>query len=195
MSLAKFRTQASLAALAALMTPAIAGAQTASTLAPASAATASRDRDGNDYEAYVPLTTGWYRGRISLYLSTDASDRSVARATHTNYAPKLANAIASNPSSVDDIYQFTNFKQGNVLPSTPRPAGPENDDPAYTPLWQLSLVTWKPGVSPRVLRSEDAILDARDRGLVSIRKTNVVINCPVVYTPSGGLLYGVHILR
>ena len=151
-----------------------------------------RDRDDRDYEAIVPVTVGWYNGQISLYLSTDSSRRDVSRATHTNYVPKLRNAIAGG--AVDDIYQFTNFKQGNILPSSPAPAGSENTDPSYTPLWQLSLVTWVSG-QPHTLKSEADVLVEKGAGHVTVVKTDVVINCPVIFTPRGGVLYGVHIRR
>lgn len=160
--------------------------------APATAAVVPADRDGHDYEAIVPVVQGWYNGQISLYLSTDSSRRDVSRLTHTNYVAKLRGAIAG--AAVDDIYQLTNFKQGNILPSAPAPAGPENGDPSYTPLWQLSLVTWIAG-QPHTLKSEAAVFAEKAAGHVSIVKTDIVINCPVIFTPRGGLLYGVRIIR
>lgn len=51
--------------------------------------------------------------------------------------------------AVDDIFVFANFTQGNVLASSPHPAGPENTDTNYSPLWQISLVSWNPGTQPR----------------------------------------------
>ena len=180
---------ATLAALAVNTAPS--NAQSHSTLI-ANVAVSPTDRDARDYEAVVPVVQGWYNGRISLYLSTDSSQRDVARATHTNFVPRLAGAIAGG--AVDDIYQLVNFKQGNILPSSPAPAGPENIDPNYTPLWQLSLVTWISG-HPHTLKSEQEVLAEKAAGHVRIVKTNVVINCPVIFTPRGGLLYGVRILR
>jgi hypothetical protein len=38
-----------------------------------------------------------------------------------------------------------------------------------------------------VLKSEEEVLSARDQGLVTVVKTNIVVNCPVIYTPYGGL--------
>ncbi len=143
--------------------------------------------------AGLPIVSGFYKGRVALYVSTDTSDQSVARANHLNYVPRLAGSIAGG--AVDDIYLFANVHQGNVIPSAPTPTGSENANPAYTPLWQVSYVSWKPGTHPRELRSEEAILEARTDGLVTIRKTNIVINCPVFYTPTGGLLPGVHFQR
>jgi hypothetical protein len=49
-------------------------------------------------------------------------------------------------------------------------------------------VTWKAGTTPRVLKSEEEVLGARDDGEVTLEKTNIVLNCPVIYTPEGGKL-------
>lgn len=134
----------------------------------------------------LPLVHCWYKGKVAYYIQTEASDQALAQKQGVNYVPQLSNAISSG--AVDDIYNITNFNQGNVIPSAPIPAGPGNTDPTYSPIWQLSLVTWKAGTSPHVLKSEEEVLNARDQGLVTIVKTNIVINCPVIYTPFGGLL-------
>lgn len=140
----------------------------------------------------LPSIPGWFDGKIALYASTDTSDQGAATANKLNYAPSLANA--ANTGAVDDIYTVTNFSQSNVVPSAPQPAGPKNTNKAYSPLWQLSQVTWASGTTPHTLTSEKAILDAKAKGLVTIVKTNVVINCPIIYTPSGGTLPGAHVI-
>lgn len=142
--------------------------------------------------ATLPVTTGWFDGEPSFYLSTDASDRAVAAANRANYAPLLANA--ANTAAVDDIYAVTNFKQGNIIPSAPVPAGPTNANMAYSPLWQLSTVTWNAGATPRLLRSEAEVLAMKSAGKVTVVKTNIVINCSVLYTPQGDVLPGTDIL-
>lgn len=140
-----------------------------------------------------PAVAGWYDGKIALYASTDTSDAGVANGTpKLNYVPRLA--YAANTNAVDDIYTVTNFAQSNIIPSHPQPAGPNNADPNYTPLWQLSKVTWNSGTHPHVLRSEQEVLSAAASGLVTLLKTNIIVNCPVVYTPSGGRLAGVKII-
>ncbi len=134
----------------------------------------------------LPLVQCWYKGKVAYYIQTEASDETLAQQQGVNYVPQLSNAITAG--AVDDIYSVTNFKQGNVIPSAPIPAGPGNTDPSYSPIWQLSLVTWNSGTTPHLLKSEEEVLSARDQGLVTIVKTNIVINCPVIYTPFGGLL-------
>jgi hypothetical protein len=116
-----------------------------------------------------PIVFCWYKGQPALYIQTDASDPGLAAQQRVNLVPRLANAIqAPNGGAVDDIYHVTNFKQGNVIPSAPIPAGPKNSDPNYTPIWQVSLVTWNTGTTPRVLTSEEDILGARDDGEVTL---------------------------
>lgn len=134
----------------------------------------------------LPLVHCWYKGKVAYYIQTEASDEGLAKQQNVNYVPTLSNAIAAG--AVDDIYHVTNFTQGNVIPSAPIPAGPGNTDPNYTPLWQVSLVTWNSGTTPHVLKSEEEVLNARAQGWVTIQKTNIVVNCPVIYTPEGGLL-------
>jgi hypothetical protein len=58
-----------------------------------------------------------------------------ANSASIKLVPRLANAIqAPNGGAVDDIYHITNFKQGNVIPSAPLPAGGKNSDPNYAPI-------------------------------------------------------------
>lgn len=132
----------------------------------------------NDQQVILPLINCWYNGAQILYIQTDASDATVAKAQGVNYVPGLAGA--ANTGVVDDIYVVTNFKQYNVIPSEPYPIGPENTDPDYTPLWQVSNVAWNQGVPPRVLTSEADIRTAASNGELTINKTDVVLNCPVL---------------
>lgn len=139
--------------------------------------------------ATLPIVICWFNGKPALYIQTDASDPTVALQQGVNAVPILANAINANPGAVDDIYVVTNYKQGNVIPSAPIPAGPGNANPSYSPLWQVSTVTWIAGTTtPHTLKSEEEVLSAARAGFVTITKTNIVVNCPVVFTPEGGQL-------
>lgn len=176
------RTRARLAACTSL----------AGLLMAAATTTARADDSIRQAAATLPVTVGWYNGEPSFYLSTDASDKNVAAAIQANFSPALGNA--ANTSAVDDIYAVTNFAQGNIIPSAPVPAGPGNSNGAYSPLWQLSMVTWLPGATPQLLRSEAEVLAMKAAGKVSVTKTNIVINCPVLYTPQGDLLAGSEVM-
>jgi hypothetical protein len=78
-------------------------------------------------------------------------------------------------NKVAPIWVFTNgtSRQANVIDVVPGEEG-------YTPLWKVRMVTWKAGVTPRTLRSAAAIRQAKEAGLLTIRKTKTVVNCPVL---------------
>jgi hypothetical protein len=137
---------------------------------------------------------GWFDGKVVYYISTDASDAGVAKGMGANFVPGLANALTASPTAVDDIYAFTNFTQGNVIPSAPGPVGPMNKDTTYTPLWRVSTVTWNTGTRPVTLTSEAQIKQAASVGLVTISQTDIVVNCAVVARPGAGKLPGSKLL-
>jgi hypothetical protein len=134
----------------------------------------------------LPLVKAWYDGKIGYYIQTEASDPAVAQDQGVNLVPELTDAIAAGIT--DDIYVVTNYEQANIIPSAPIPAGPNNADPEYTPLWQVDLVTWNPDTTPYTLRSEDDVNAAEAAGLITITETTIVVNCPVIVTPQGGKL-------
>ena len=147
----------------------------------------------------LPLVAGWFDGRAVYYVTTDVSDPQAAQEMGANYVPRLADAIPPQPahpgqrSAVEHIYSFGNFKQGGVLPSIPTPAGAGNRDSNYSPLWLVRKVNWLPGRTPRVLKSEEDILAAADKGEVAVTPTRIVVNCPVIFSEPGGLLKGAKI--
>lgn len=51
---------------------------------------------------------------------------------------------------------------------------------AYPPLWSIWEVTWKAGAKKRLLTSFAAIQQAMAAGDVTVAKTPLVVNCPVV---------------
>jgi hypothetical protein len=50
----------------------------------------------------------------------------------------------------------------------------------YPPLWGLIKVTFKAGVKPRLITSYAQIKKAQAAGQVTITKTPLVVNCPIV---------------
>ncbi len=143
--------------------------------------------------ATLPLVFCWYKGQVLFYIRTDTSDQATAQTFGLNYVPELANVLTSQPAGYDDIYVFTNYQQYNVVPSAPNPVGPKSADTSYQPLWQVSNVAWNSGSTPRVLKSEEAIKEAEAKGEVTVTKTQIVINCPIIFTPQGGILPNVKI--
>jgi hypothetical protein len=78
-------------------------------------------------------------------------------------------------NKVAPIWAFTNGASGqkNVIDVVPGQRG-------YTPLWQVSMVTWAESATPRVLRSAAAVRAAAAAGDVTIRRTATVVNCPLI---------------
>ena len=138
--------------------------------------------------ATMPVVVGWFNGQHARYISPEASD-AAAGVPQANFSMLVGRS--ANPNAVVPIYTVPNFKQGNIIPSAPIPTGPKNPGAGYSPLWQVSTVTWKSGMTPSLLKSSDDVQAALADGKVAIAKTNIVVNCPVIYTPLGGLLPGV----
>jgi hypothetical protein len=82
---------------------------------------------------------------------------------------------------------------GNVvapLYTVTNPVGPQQHNIAleniapgqtkYPPLWGIIKVTFKAGVKPHLLTSYAQITTAQKAGQVTITKTSLVVNCPVV---------------
>ena len=146
----------------------------------------------------LPLQIGFFNGQTALYITPEvgvdpsagtsivAAAQQVAVGFNANFIP-LNFASLPGSGAVDDIFVFTNFSQGNVLASTPDPAGPGNTDTDYSPLWQVNLVSWVKG-RPTVLTSQADITTAAQNGFVSVQKTPIIVECSVVFTPRGGLL-------
>jgi hypothetical protein len=134
------------------------------------------------YSVQLPLIPGWYKGQQIFYLQTEASDQAVAMSQQATYVKRLANAATASPSAVDDIYAVTNFKQSNIVPSAPLPEGPTNADPDYTPLWQVTLVTWANPKHAHLLTSEEDVKTAAAAGEVTLSQTPIVVNCPIIYS-------------
>jgi hypothetical protein len=106
--------------------------------------------------AKQPVAAGFYRGQTIHYY---------------DFGPiKLA---AGN--KVAPIWAVTNGAAGqhNIIDTVPGQAD-------YSPLWQVNMVTWKSGVTPRLLESADDVKQAEKAGEVSLQQTDIVVNCPVL---------------
>ena len=102
------------------------------------------------------VTLGFFRGQTISYLDLGP----VKLAAGNKVAP---------------IWAVTNGADGqvNIIDTVP---GRKD----YTPLWSVRLVTWKDGVTPRVLKSATAVKKARAAGEVTLKSPGIVVNCPVL---------------
>src|SRR5262249_3659437 len=136
----------------------------------------------------VPLAPGFSNGEGIFVITTEASDAAVAAQSGVTLVPRLASLIAANATS--NVYKVTNANQPNIFTAIPSPLGPDNSNADYSPFWRLNLVTWQTGRTRPTLRSEAEVIAAQAAGEVTVESTNIVINCPVVFTQSGGALPG-----
>ncbi|RBP83746.1 hypothetical protein EBI01_10200 [Marinomonas rhizomae] len=138
----------------------------------------------------LPLLHGWHDGEAVLYITTDVSDQAVAKAENANYAPRLRDAVPNYPKPpqvktvLERVYAFPNGEQSkSVFASVPEPLGHLSQDRHYSPLWLMYVVVWKEPSKAKELTSEEAIFVAEDQGLVTIERTDIVLNCPIIPFP------------
>ena len=143
--------------------------------------------------AEIPLHKGFYDGGDVYYIITDASEPKHAdviteqQGWKVELAPLLANAPTS---ALSKTYFFTNGVegmgvhgyQGQVFTSTP--AQPEK----YSGLTSHVHVTWNEGATPKVLKSEKAIMDAEAAGDITLSPLKVVLNMPQIVWPDGQMM-------
>ncbi len=65
--------------------------------------------------------------------------------------------------------------QHNITKETIAPGATD-----YAPLWGIVMATWKPGAHKRLLTSFAAVQKAKAAGDLTLRKTALVVNCPLV---------------
>ena len=154
---------------------------------------ASPSFDAGRTETVLPLSRAWVDGRTVEYVTTDISDAAMAKAAGANYAPRLAGAvgITGRSSVLERVYKFPGGEQISIFQSAPLPAGSANAVAAYSPLWRMVLVRWKAPANGHVLKSEEDLLAAQERGDVVLEQTQIVVNCPVTRAGDGIALRGV----
>ncbi|MBD5770838.1 DUF7482 domain-containing protein [Marinomonas colpomeniae] len=139
------------------------------------------------------LYHAWYEGGKVGYIITDVSHQDAAKEMNANYAPRLRDAVPRYPKPpqvktvLERVYGFPNKEQkNNVFASAPSPAGYLSEDRRYSPLWIMYIVKWVDPNQAQELTSEEAIFVAEGEGLITIERTDIVINCPVVPFPVSG---------
>jgi hypothetical protein len=128
----------------------------------------------------LPTNQAWVENRKVEYITTDISDQAMAHGTSANYVPRLRDAVGTQKSVLERVYKFPNDEQISVFQSAPSPIGSANLDKSYSPLWRMVMVTWLVPRKFKELRSEEEILSAQDQGLIELKVTDIVVNCPIV---------------
>ena len=127
----------------------------------------------------TPLTsfTGWYDNHKVVFLATDTSNKTEAMSEHINYSASLAKSL---PSS-DKMYIIMNGKYANRGPVFASEPG----EASYTPLWQEVFVTWTAPSKAVPLGRDDQINDLAKKGMLTLKMTKTVLNCPIIEVMSG----------
>jgi hypothetical protein len=137
----------------------------------------------------IPLTKGYENGNEIFFIATDASDEKLAQQAtkllgfKVNFSPLLSQ---TPESALSQAYAFTNGISGKgpfgfqipVLSAKPGDAG-------YSPLLQINTVTWKDNSSAKELKSVQEIMSAENNGTLTINKTGIVVNHPVIKWQDG----------
>ncbi len=142
-----------------------------------------------DVPVIMPMIDGYYKGNKVYFVHTEVSDSAMADMMSkminfpTLHVPELKNIPEDQMARV---YVFTNGVPG----SEPYGGGPFmfqidvfDSIPGQKEYSQFRipyLVTWNNDTKPRILNSESAILKAESDGKITIEKSNLVVNVPMI---------------
>ena len=142
-----------------------------------------------DVPVIMPMIDGYYKGNKVYFVHTEVSDSAMAEMMSkminfpTLHVPELKNIPEDQMARV---YVFTNGVPG----SEPYGGGPFmfqidvfDSIPGQKEYSQFRipyLVTWNNDTKPRILNSESVILKAESDGKVTIEKSNLVVNVPII---------------
>jgi hypothetical protein len=118
-----------------------------------------------------PAFLGYYDGHKDYYLNTDVSSKSDAAMMHINYAARLGTI-----KNLPEIY----LVEGKAAPGQLAVFGSEPGEKDYSPLWSETILTWKAGATPIVLKSDNQINAVEKKGTLTERDGHVVLNCPII---------------
>ena len=114
---------------------------------------------------------GYYDGHKDTYLNTDVSSKKDAAAMHINYSAKIGKV-----KGLPEIY----LVEGRAAPGQLAVFGSEPGEPDYSPLWSETILTWKAGATPVVIKSDTQVDAIEKTGNLTERDAHVVLNCPII---------------
>lgn len=133
---------------------------------------------GPESRTSVPSFLGYYDGHKDTFLAPDTSSRTEARMDRINFSSKLAASLKSS----EEIYLFSGKAATGQLPVFSSEPG----EKTYTPLWHEEIVTWKQGVTPKLVVRDDQVDELKKKGLLTVRETSTVLNCPIIKVGKSG---------
>ena len=136
-----------------------------------------------------PPVRGFGDGGELFFIHSEASDPKIAEMLSLMMGSPVITvpALAQAPEAMlADVYVFKNGLKGmgplgfqpDIFDRLPGSEG-------YRPLRRLHLVTWKAGASPREFTSVEALMEAKSRGELTLERTDVVVNMPMLLWPLG----------
>jgi len=144
----------------------------------------------------MPMIDGYHNGEKLFFVHTEVSDNDMAQmmSTMINFPTLHVSDLKNIPQSeTSKVYVFTN----GIAGSEPYGGGPFMfqidvfdsipDQMEYSQFRVPHLVTWNDDSTPRILTSEDEILQAETNGELTIQKTDNVVNAPMIVWKSGGM--------
>jgi hypothetical protein len=129
-----------------------------------------------------PIVTGFVDGKMVDYTLQEISDPMVTKLmTDKTGFPLVTVRSLGDVPQVANLYLFMNGVTGpnpfgfqrNVIDSLP-------GEPGYSPLWLHTFVKWKDPSRARELKAESEILAASEAGEVTLERSKLVIDCPVI---------------
>jgi hypothetical protein len=132
---------------------------------------------GPESRTSVPSFRGYYDGHKNTFLGPDTSSRAEAKMDHINFSAKLAASLKTS----EEIYLFSGKAATGQLPVFTSEPG----EKTYTPLWREEIVSWKTGTTPSLIVSDTQVDDLKKKGMIIVRETSTVLNCPIVKVGKG----------
>jgi len=126
---------------------------------------------GPTHTVSQPAFKGYYDGHFVTYLSTDISSKAEAKMMHINYSAQIGRVKA-----LPEIY----LVQGRSAKGQLAVFGAEPGDPEYSPLWDETILTWKAGSKPVLIKSDTQVNKLEKTSGLTERPGKVVLNCPIV---------------
>ena len=114
---------------------------------------------------------GYYDGHFVTYLSTDVSSKAEARMMHINFSASIGKV-----KGLPEIY----LVQGRAAAGQLAVFGSQPGEPDYSPLWDETILTWKAGSKPVLIKSDNQVNKLEKTSGLTERPGNVVLNCPIV---------------
>jgi hypothetical protein len=133
---------------------------------------------GPMHRSSVPSFLGYYDGHKDTFLGPDTSSRAEAKMEHINFSAKLGASIKTS----EELYLFSGSAAAGQLPVFSSEPG----EKTYTPLWREEIVTWKPGTTPVLILRDDQVDELKKKGMINVRETTTVLNCPIIKVGKGG---------